>query len=163
MLSAFSGSGTAERIEENDKEDNEELDKDDGDEETPVVINAIDSSVVSDIISDNSSYTDFGIYVKNLENGYEFGYNEDNEFLASAMAQIVILDTLSDVVDEYNIDIEEETLLFTYLPNGKEAPESPSEDGEYLTIKQCVEDVAVYGDNNKSNHLVDYSHSIFQL
>lgn len=161
VLSAFSGSGTAEQIEENDKkEDDEDNDRDDDDDDDggvpPVVINEIDSTVVGNIISDNSSYTDFGIYVKNLENGYEFGYNEDDEFLASAMAQIVILDTLANVVDSNSIDIDEETLLFTYLPNGKEAPDSPSQDGADLTIKECIEDVAVYGDNNKSNHLVDY-------
>ena len=47
-------------------------------------------------------------------------------------------------------------MFFEYIPNGKEAPSSPSEDDTYLTLEKFIEDVAVYGDNNKSNYIVDY-------
>lgn len=119
-------------------------------------IEEIEDSVIREIINDNSSYTDFGIYVKNLSTGYEYGYNEDREFLASAMGQVVILDALSEVVDRENIDINSEEIYFSYIPNGKEAPYSSRQDGSYLTLDSYVSDVAVYGDNNKSNHIVDY-------
>ncbi len=118
--------------------------------------NEIDESMVDDIIAGNSEYTDFGIYVRNLNNDYEFGYSENRTFLASAMCQVVILDTLAREVDKKNININNEEFQFTYLPNGKEAPSSPGEDGSYLPLTKFVEDIAVYGDNNKSNHLVEY-------
>lgn len=116
----------------------------------------IDESIVDDIISEESVYTDFGIYMRNIKNGYEFGYSENRTFLASAMCQVVILDTLSQELDKKGIDPNYEDFLFTYLPNGKEAPSSPKDDGNYLPLKKFVEDVAIYGDNNKSNHLVEY-------
>ena len=118
--------------------------------------NEIDESRVDDIISEESVYTDFGIYMRNIKNGYEFGYSENRTFLASAMCQVVILDTLAQELDRKDINPNNEEVLFTYLPNGKEAPSSPHDDGNYLPLKKFVEDIAVYGDNNKSNHLVDY-------
>ncbi len=122
---------------------------------TPV-INKIDDDEIRNIINQYTDYTDFGIYVHNLTNGYEYGYNDESSFLASAMCQVVILDTLSRVIDDKNINIHDEYLYFDYIPNGKEAPSSISESGTYISLTKCIEDVAVYGDNNKSNHLVDY-------
>lgn len=119
-------------------------------------VNPIDDSVIDNIISQNSSYTDFGIYVRNLENDYEYGYNQDDSFLASAMGQVVILNTISELVDEYNLNTSDEELHFTYLANGKEAPDSKYQNGNWLSLSDCIEDVAVYGDNNKSNLLVDF-------
>ena len=126
------------------------------DEVDDVPDNTIDNDEISNIINRYSSYTDFGIYVKNLTNGYEYGYSEKDTFLASAMSQIVILNSLSEEVKEKNIDLNREIVYFSYMPNGKEAPTSKQENGQYVYIKKCIEDVAIYGDNNKSNLLVDY-------
>ncbi len=125
-------------------------------QEDPEEFNEIDSDVIRNIINQNSSYTDFGIYVRNLNNGYEFGYGKDTQFLASAMCQVVILDTLSKTVEQNSLDIDYEYVYFDYFANGKEAPSSKYEDGSQITVRKCVEDVAIYGDNNKSNHLVDF-------
>lgn len=119
-------------------------------------ITEIDNDKIRNIINQYSDYTDFGIYVHNLNNDYEYGFNDDSVFLASAMCQVVILDTLSRTVDDNNIDINHEELYFSYIPNGKEAPTSKNESDTYISLKKCIEDVAVYGDNNKSNHIVDY-------
>lgn len=137
-----------------DEDDSKGNEEESSEDELPVT--PIDSSNIDDIITQNSSYTTFGIYVRNLTNGYEFGYNQDNTFLASAMGQVVILDTLSRIVDSNNIYVPDQDIYFSYLANGKEAPTSKNENGEYVDLQKCIEDVAVYGDNNKSNHLVDY-------
>ncbi len=134
--------------------DNNEAEKEE-EEELPI-INEIDDSVVKSAVAGNVIYTDFGVYVCNLTNGYEYGYNEDIIMPASAMCQVVILDTLSRSAKEYNLNLETESLYFDYMPNGKEAPTSKHEDGTYVSLKDCIEDVAVYGDNNKSNHIIDY-------
>lgn len=138
-----------------DFDDNDDID-DRFEEQNEEEISTIDSSVISNIISQNSSYTDFGIYVHNLKTGYGYGYNSDTSFLASAMGQVVILETISDLANEYGIDMAEEEVYFSYLANGKEAPDSKYQNGKWLSLSECVEDVAVYGDNNKSNLLVDY-------
>lgn len=119
-------------------------------------VNEIDTDTIENYIYSDLDHTDFGVYVYNLSNGYEFGYNEDLLLPASAMSQVVILDTLSQVADDKGLNMETETLMFKYLANGKEAPESRNQDGSMLTLKQCIEDVAVYGDNNKSNYIIDY-------
>ncbi len=119
-------------------------------------ITEIEDSEIRNIINQYSNHTDFGIYVHNLNNDYEYGFNDDSVFLASAMCQVVILDTLSRTVEDNNIDISQEELYFSYIPNGKEAPTSKNESDTYISLKKCIEDVAVYGDNNKSNHIVDY-------
>jgi len=119
-------------------------------------VNEIDDDVITNVINENTLYTQYGVYVKNLTNGYEYSYKGNNVFLSSAMGQVVILDTLSYACEEKGIDIDDETLYFSYMPNGKEAPNSKNENGEYISLKKCIEDVAVYGDNNKSNHIIDY-------
>lgn len=119
-------------------------------------VTPVDDNVIRNIIANNSSYTTYGVYVYNLTNGYEYGYNHHRSFLSSAMGQVVILETASQIIDMYDIDINNDSIRFDYLANGKEAPNSKNENGRYLPIKKYIEDVAVYGDNNKSNHLVDY-------
>ncbi len=119
-------------------------------------INEIDENTVSSYIQNTLNHTDFGIYVYNYTNDYEFGYNENLSMPASAMCQVVILDTLSQAAREKELNMDVETMQFTYLANGKEAPESPDQDGEILPLKQYILDVAKYGDNNKSNQIVDY-------
>lgn len=137
--------------------DNDDSEDDASDDEIiNVNVNPVDDSVIRNIIANNSSYTTYGVYVYNLSNGYEYGYNHRSSFLASAMGQVVILDTVSQLAKQNNIDIANETMRFDYFANGKEAPNSKNENGQYLSIKKYVEDVAVYGDNNKSNQLVDY-------
>ncbi len=128
---------------------------------TSSTVNEINNTEISNIISQYTDYTNFGIYVKNLDNGYEYRYNADNEFLASAMGQVVILETLSRTIDDKNLNAENEYLYFDYIPNGKEAPSSKNESGTMISLKKCVEDVAVYGDNNKSNHIVDYIGQVY--
>ena len=165
VVSSITDSSATEQTQDrNKKEDDEDEDEDDGEddggdegENPPLEVNEIDTSVIDDLIVSASSYTEFGIYVKNLENGYEYGYDPNGNFLASAMSQIVILDALANVVDDHNIDIEETTFRFAYLEsNGKEAPDSRLQNGTDITLKECIEDIAVYGDNNKTNNLVDY-------
>lgn len=119
-------------------------------------VNQIDNYVIEEAIANGVSYTDFGIYMCNLTNGYEYEYNADSAMPASAMCQVVILDTLSREARKHSIDIDTEAVYFDYMPNGKEAPDSKNEDGAYVTLRDCIEDVAVYGDNNKSNHIIDY-------
>lgn len=158
--------GYSDSVDDDDEDNNEEEDEKDKDKDEKQDskklgnkkknVNKIKNTKIEQIISDNSDYTTFGIYVKNLDNDYEYGYNDDEEFLASAMGQIVILNTVSSFIETDDIDIDEEEYYFSYLPNGKEAPDSKDEDGEYVTIKKYIEDVATYGDNNKSNHLIDY-------
>lgn len=158
--------GYSDSVDDDDEDNNEEEDEKDKDKDEKddskkpnnkkKNVNKIKNTKIEQIISDNSDYTTFGIYVKNLDNDYEYGYNDDEEFLASAMGQIVILNTVSSFIETDDIDIDEEEYYFSYLPNGKEAPDSKDEDGEYVTIKKYIEDVATYGDNNKSNHLIDY-------
>ena len=134
----------------------DEEEKSDVEEEEKAIVNEIDNSKISSIIDQHCEHTDFGIFVQNLNNGYEYGYNKDNVFLASAMCQVVILNTLSNTVEQKDLDINEEQLYFNYMPNGKEAPNSKNENKTNITLKKCIEDIAIYGDNNKSNHLVDY-------
>ncbi len=124
--------------------------------EEEVVINEIDDSYIEDLVNANSTYTDFNIYVKNLSNEYVYEYNADTSVLASAMVQIVVLDTISDMQNDGYVDIDNDTVLFSYIPNGKEAPTSPVQDNTYLGVKSVIRDVAIYGDNNKSNLLIDY-------
>ena len=119
-------------------------------------IEKIDDDIIESIINYGSDYTEFGVYVYDINSDDEYSYNGKQKFLASAMGQVVILDTLSRATEEKNIDIETASVRFNYIPNGKEAPHSKNQDGQLLTVKECVEDVAVYGDNNKSNLLVDY-------
>lgn len=119
-------------------------------------IEKIDDGLIESIIDYGSDYTEFGVYVYDINSKDEYSYNGNRKFLASAMGQVVILDTLSRATQEKNIDIETALVRFNYIPNGKEAPHSKNQDGQLLTVKECVEDVAVYGDNNKSNLLVDY-------
>lgn len=129
--------------------------------ETKKTINKINKEIVENIIKGKSNYTKHGVYVHNINNGYKFAYNGEHKFLSSAMGQVVILDTLSRAINEKNIDIDDARLRFDYLPNGKEAPHSKNQNGSILTVKECVEDVAIYGDNNKSNLLVDYIGSLY--
>lgn len=119
-------------------------------------VNEISRDTVEGIVAASLPNTNVGIYVKNLSNGYEFGYRENESFLASAMGQVVILDTLSDIMRKQDISPDDEYLYFSYMPNGKEAPDSKNQNGDSLGLKKYIEDVAVYGDNNKSNTLVDY-------
>jgi len=122
-----------------------------------VVVSKISEDEIKSIIFNNSDYTEFGIYVRNLDNDYEFEYNADQVFPASAMCQVVILDTLSNVGEKRNLDFDYESIQYFHLvENGKEAPESKYDDGEYVYIRDYIEDVAIYGDNNKSNRLVEY-------
>lgn len=123
-------------------------------------IREIEQNKINAIVN-QLNYTDVGIYVHNLNNGYEYSHNANNAFLSSAMAQVVILDTLSYTVRDNNIDVDRDELWFDYLANGKEAPTSKGEDDTFVTIRKCMEDVAAYGDNNKSNHLVDYIGSVY--
>jgi len=116
----------------------------------------IDFDKIKHIIDKHCRYTDFGVYVKNSETDYVFSYNADNSLLASAMSQVVVLDVVARAVDKYGIDIEGDAFEFNYIPNGKEAPDSKYEDGTLVSVQKCVEDVAVYGDNNKSNLFIDY-------
>ena len=120
------------------------------------IVNPIDDGMIESIIDRYSEYTDVGVYVKNLKTGYEYGYNENDSLLASAMSQVVILNAVLDTLENYDLDSRYEEIYFNYIPNGKEAPSSKNDDGTYISISKCVEDVAVYGDNNKSNQLVDY-------
>ncbi len=130
-------------------------------EEEKSNIEKIDDDVIESIINYESDYTEFGVYVYDINTEDEYSYNGNRKFLASAMGQVVILDTLSKAAREKDIDIESATVRFNYLPNGKEAPHSKNQDGQLLTVKECVEDVAVYGDNNKSNLIVDYIAGIY--
>ncbi len=138
-----------------DYDDDDKDYKDDEDSEDEDEIKISDDEIEA-IISSKTSHTEFNIYVKNLTTGYEYGYNEYDKVLASAASQIVILDTLSEMQYEGYTDIDDDELYFEYTPNGKQAPDSPAQDGTYLTIRECIEDVATYGDNNKSNMLFDY-------
>lgn len=147
-----------------DSEPNKPIDKPvksdstpDEEDEEDVVVNKIDATQIESLIANNSSLTDFGIYVCNLNNGYEFGYNENDSFYASAMVQVVILDALSSYANDTNIDVNDETYKFYYLENnGKEAPDSKDDDMTYVSLADYVEDIAMYGDNNKCNRMVDY-------
>ena len=121
----------------------------------------IDNTTVESIINSDCSYTDFGIYVYNRDNGYMYTYNGDKVFLSSAMGQVVILNTLSLAAEEGVADVNNHTIYFDYMPNGKEAPDSKGQDNTYIPVKECVEDVAIYGDNNKSNHIVDYIATVY--
>ncbi len=141
-------------ISQYDDDDEGEISEDDN-------IIKIEHSTIDNIIENGCDYTQFGVYVYNIKTRNEFCYNADKTFLASAMGQIVILDTLSRAASDKDIDIEHEYVHFDYLPNGKEAPNSKNQDGDVLSIKECVEDVAIYGDNNKSNLIVDYIASIY--
>ena len=122
----------------------------------PVPVVAVDNNIIDALVVYNSSYTDFGIYMENINTGYTYGYNEDASFLASAMSQVVIMDSLSQTVNNKNINIDSEYVYFEYMPNGKESPLSEYESQTFITLRKCFEDVAIYGDNNKSNHLVDF-------
>ncbi len=115
----------------------------------------ISDTKIEEIINSGTSYTDYGIYVKNLTTGDEYGYNADTVFLSSALSQIVIIDTVADACEENNIDMYENGMQFNYMPNGKESPGSKDEDGKVLSVIKYIEDVARYGDNNKSNSLID--------
>lgn len=119
-------------------------------------ITPIDDDVIESIIDRYSEYTEVGVYVKNLKTGYEYGHDEYDSLLASAMSQVVILNAVSDTLKDYDLDSDTEEIYFNYIPNGKEAPSSKNDDGTYISISDCVKDVAIYGDNNKSNQLVDY-------
>lgn len=143
-------------VDDDEDEDKEDKKIDKKDKKDKDDLSEIDYSTIESIVNDNSLYTKYGVYVHNLTNGYTFGYNEDEPFLASAMCQVVILNTLAELADDYDIDLDSEYMYFSYMPNGKEAPDSKSEDGLDLPLRKYVEDVAVYGDNNKSNALVDY-------
>ena len=138
-----------------DKKDDKKEEKPKHEKKKPKV-NPIDAAIIEEAIANGVSYTDFGIYMCNLTNGYEYEYNADAAMPASAMCQVVILDTLSQEAKKHSLDIDTEAVYFDYMPNGKEAPDSQNEDGTYVTLKDCIEDVAVYGDNNKSNHIIDY-------
>ncbi len=123
-------------------------------------IHKIDDGTVANIVASDSISTRYGIYVKNLSNGYTYEYNGDDIYNASAMCQVVILDTLFKECVDHNININNAGMNFCYLPNGKMAPGSDSQDGQYFTIRQFAEAVAEYGDNNRTNQLVDYIGSI---
>lgn len=116
----------------------------------------IKQAKIEEIIHKKLSHTEFGIFVKNLKNDYSFSYNEDKQFAASGLTQIVILDSLSQVASASGINLNTEYWPFKYMANGKESPYSKDEDGAYLPIRRYIEDIAVYGDNNKANSLIDY-------
>lgn len=148
-----------------DEPDEPDDDGDDGDEPIPYPpeksVSKIDNATIESIVKSDCPYTAFGIYVYNKDNGYEYTYNGDKVFLSSAMGQVVILNTLSLAAEEGAADVKNDTLYFDYMPNGKEAPDSKGQDDTYVSLKECVEDVAVYGDNNKSNHIVDYIGDVY--
>ncbi len=141
---------------DDDKDDNDNDNDNDDKGRRKEKVTKLSNDEIEDIINSQSSYTDFNIYVKNLTTGYEYGYNDYDEVLASAMSQIVILDTLSEMADNDEVDIDSEEIYFTYTPNGKYAPKSPGQNETYVTIRECIEDIAAYGDNNKSNQLIDF-------
>ena len=151
---------TDEEEETNDKKKEKDKDKKTSTSKKTDIME-IEKDIIEEIINENSDYTDFNIYVKNMTNGYEFHYNDKASVLASAMSQIVILDTISDMEKNGDADCNNDEIFFTYFPNGKYAPLSPSQDGQYLSVISCIEDVAAYGDNNKSNALIDYIGSVY--
>jgi len=116
----------------------------------------LDIDQIETIINNHCKYTDFGVYVKNITTGDMYSYHANKSLIASAMSQVVILDVFARAVEEYGIDVAGDCYQFDYIPNGKEAPDSQSENGTLVTVKKCIEDVAEYGDNNKSNLFVDH-------
>lgn len=140
-------------VDNDDDDDADDEDNEDSKEEDEIKIS---DDEIEAIISSRTSHTEFNVYVKNLTTGYEYGYNEYDKVLASATAQIAILDTISEMQYDGYTDIDDDELYFEYVPNGKQSPDSLQQDGTYLTIRECIEDVAMYGDNNKSNMLFDY-------
>lgn len=132
---------------------NDDVDEEDEEDENNSEINPY---VMNSYTNAYTNYTDYGIIVDNLTTGYSYSYNQDNTFLSSALSQIVILDVMSDICDEQEVDIDDEYWYFSYLPNGKEKPNSKYQDGTILDLRSYIEDIAVYGDNNKSNAMVDW-------
>ena len=147
----------SDNADDNKDTNNNESDKDDINEFVfSSDVNKISNTKVEEIISANSSYTDFNIYVKNLSSGYEYKYAADKDVLASAMVQIVVIDTVLDMAKSGEVDVNNDKYMFSYIHNGKRAPSSEQQDGSMLTIEDYIKDVAEYGDNNKSNHLIDF-------
>lgn len=71
-----------------------------------------------------TNYNGYGIIVDNLTTGYSYSYNRNKKFLSSALSQIVILDVMSDICYQQDVDLNDETWYFSYLHNGKENPNS---------------------------------------
>lgn len=137
-------------------DDVDEEDEEDEDEDEDENISEIDTSVINSYANAYTNYTDYGIIVDNLTTGYSYSYNSDNTFSSSALSQIVILDVMSDICNEQDVDIDDEYWYFSYLHNGKENPNSKYQDGTVLDLRSYIEDIAVYGDNNKANSMVDW-------
>ena len=131
---------------------------DDDDGETPEVeyVNIFDEETVSNLVSPYTSSTQYSVYVKNLTNGAEYGYNEHVSMPSSALTYMSIIASLGNFIDENDYDIDNETIYFDYIPNGREMPNSKYYDGEYRSIREYIEAVCTYGDNNCANYLVDY-------
>lgn len=116
----------------------------------------ISDSTIREIIESNISGSQVGVYVKNLTTGYTYGYNEKLELPASAMSYIPIMLAAADFAQRYDKDIDYDGMVFNYLLNGMEKPNSNNDDGYFFTIRDYIETVAKYGDNNRSNALVDW-------
>ncbi len=117
----------------------------------------VDENIIMDIINNHSEHTKVGVYVINLKTGYRGGYDYDTKLTASAMCQISILDALSNYVSENNINVDDTKQVFKYeIDGGKSDPKSKSQNGKELSVRNYIEGVARYGDNNRSNQLVDF-------
>ena len=116
----------------------------------------ITTSAINNIINSNTSFTDYAVYVKNLKTGYTYGLNEKAEYLSSALSYISILYTVADYTRTNGAKLDSDRMRFYYEPNGREKPDSKYDDGNVFSIRDYIEIVAKYGDNNRANMLIDY-------
>ena len=118
--------------------------------------NTLSYSEINNIISSNIPGAQVGIYVKNLSTGYTYGFNERITMPSSAMSYIPIMLSVTEYAANNNINIDSDGMVFNYVVNGMEKPNSKNDDGMYFTIRNYFETVAKYGDNNRANELVDW-------
>lgn len=118
-------------------------------------VKTIDMGYVEGVLDSYNTGAEFSIYVYDLQTDEDSGTaNNQQPLPASALITLPILYTAADLMDRGYLSMED-TRKFKYTYENGRGTLTASQNGKKVTIRELLESMLLYSDNNAINTMID--------